>query len=30
MKIQTHKLFDSKFGRQWFNQIDDHWEYDQF
>jgi hypothetical protein len=30
MKIQAHKLFDNKFGNQWFDEIDDHWEYQQF
>src|SRR5579859_3487361 len=30
MKIRTLKLRDEAYGDQWYTQIEDHWEYDQF
>src|SRR5579859_178214 len=30
MKIKALKYRDEHFGNQWFDEIEDHWEYDQF
>ena len=30
MKIRALKLRDEHYGNQWFDEIQDHWEYDQF
>jgi len=30
MKVKAHKLEDVQYGDQWFEEIEDHWEYDDF
>ena len=30
MKVTAHKLQDESYGNQWFDEIEDHWEYDDF
>lgn len=30
MKIRSHKLYDEQYGNQWFDEIDDHWHYEDF
>ena len=30
MKVKALKLHDEHFGSQWFDEIEDHWDYDQF
>lgn len=30
MKIKAHKLHDFDYGNQWFDEIEDHWEYEDF
>ena len=30
MKTRTYKLQDCNYGNQWFDEIEDHWDYDDF
>lgn len=30
MKVRTLKLQDTKFGNQWFDTVEDHWDYEDF
>lgn len=30
MKIVSHKLFDERFGNQWFDEVEDRWDYEDF
>lgn len=30
MEVRSHKLYNEKFGNQWFDEIQDHWDYEDF
>ncbi len=29
MQIRSLKLKDARFGNQWFDEVEDHWDYDR-
>lgn len=30
MKVTSHRLYDERYGNQWFEEVEDHWDYKDF